>query len=412
VMSERDIESILARRMCLGCGACAYLGDGYGVSMADYPSVGRRPDRIDRTPAAGRREMASVCPGIGIESRLDAGGARSMDDAEVLIGPTTGIWEGWAADPSIRYAGSSGGIVTALALYCLERLGMALVVHTGMRADEPWKNETVVSRTKDELLIRSGSRYSPSSPVEALSKIEASDRPCVFIGKPCDAAAVDRLRKIRPALDANLGLVLSFFCAGTPSTEATLRLMESRGVRTADGIESVRYRGRGWPGLFKVVYGGGKEVSLTYDEAWGSLAQRHRQLRCHLCPDGLGELSDVTGGDAWHRREEGTDGISLILARSRRGREIVESAFRDGYLQGEPSSPAKVVRAQELTDRRKVVRARMLGLRLFGLPVPSFKGFELGRAAAQVSLARRAKETLGMARRVLRRGYLRPEPRE
>ena len=73
-------------------------------------------------------------------------------------------------------------------------------------------------------------------------------------------------------------------------------------------------------------------ASRTYEESWGRLVQTPRQLRCNLCPDGLGELADVTGGDAWHRRDEGSDGISLILARTPRGADIVAAAIRDGYL--------------------------------------------------------------------------------
>ena len=37
--------------------------------------------------------------------------------------------------------------------------------------------------------------------------IENSSKPCVFIGKPCDVAAISALRKQRPKLDKNLKLL-------------------------------------------------------------------------------------------------------------------------------------------------------------------------------------------------------------
>src|SRR5699024_1328478 len=109
-------------------------------------------------------------------------------------------------------------------------------------------------------------------PVEALRVIEASGRPCVFIGKPCDVAAVARLRQTRPALDRNLGLVLSFFCAGTPASDASRRLAGDLGFPESETITSLRYRGRGWPGDF-VVTDGERSARTTYDDSWGRLAR-------------------------------------------------------------------------------------------------------------------------------------------
>src|SRR5207245_2175315 len=106
------------------------------------------------------------------------------------------------------------------------------------------------------------------------------------------------LRRERPELDRKLGLVLTFFCAGTPSTQGTLDLLKSLEVAPNE-IDTVRYRGEGWPGRFKVLYSNRtKEKSFSYGESWGRLAS-YRPLRCHLCPDGLGQVADISCGDAW-----------------------------------------------------------------------------------------------------------------
>ncbi|MGC4155011.1 MAG: Coenzyme F420 hydrogenase/dehydrogenase, beta subunit C-terminal domain [Propionicimonas sp.] len=403
------IDAVLDNRLCSGCGACAYIAGDHGVSMIDIPTVGRRPIGVRQLPIVVKDQIAAVCPGSEVEA--PSWGDHEPDANEVLVGPSRKIWEGWAADPELRWAGSSGGVVTALATYALERLGMALVVHTGMDPEKPWRNRTVISTDRTGLLENSGSRYTTSSPVEALRTIETSDRPCVFIGKPCDVAAVARLRRTRPALDRNLGLVLSFFCAGTPSSSASLRLASDLGFTKPEEITSMRYRGRGWPGNFTVIDEHGETASLTYDESWGQLASRQRQLRCQLCPDGLGELADVTGGDAWHRKSEGSDGISMILARTERGREIVEAAIEDGYLEATPSGYREVVAAQGLVRRRRVVGLRMAALRTFGLPTPRFPGFRLAAATAQLSMKAQIKEYVGMVRRIVQRNYFKPEPR-
>ena len=392
------IDAVLQHRLCAGCGACAYIAGDHGVTMTDVPGVGKRPVGVAALPLFVKDQIADVCPGS--EVRAPSWDGHEPDRDEVVTGPTKAIWEGWASDDEIRWAGSSGGVVTALATYALEHLGMALVVHTGMDPDEPWRNKTIISHDRQGLITHSSSRYTTSSPVEALRLIEESDRPCVFIGKPCDVAAVARLRRTRPRLDRNLGLVLSFFCAGTPASDGSLALSRELGVPRPTRL---RYRGRGWPGDFRTT-DGEREATISYDESWGRLAQKPRQLRCQLCPDGLGELADVTGGGAWHRRQEGTDGISLILARTDRGKQIVEAAIRDGYLEATDSDARRVVAAQGLVQRRRVVGTRLLALRTLFLPTTRFPGFRLRAAAAQVGIRRHIKEFAGTIRRTLRHG--------
>lgn len=407
-MAKHRLDTVLERRLCSGCGACAYVGQDHGVYMADVPSVGNRPVGVKALPIVVKDQIAAVCPGSRVST--DGWGTQVPDRDQVLVGPAKRIWEGWAADPAIRWAASSGGVVTALAAYAMEVLEMALVVHTGMDPERPWRNRTVISDNRAALIASAGSRYAPSSPVEALRTIETSDRPCVFIGKPCDVAAVTELRRTRPALDRNLGLVLSFFCAGTPSSEGSQKLVRELGFEDTSTVTEVRYRGRGWPGAFHVT-DGERDGAMTYDDSWRKLARRSRQLRCQLCPDGLGELADVTGGDAWHRRSEGTDGISLILARTDRGLAVVEAAIRDGYLEASTSDYAKVVAAQGLVRRRRLLGARLLALRSLALPTPAFPGFRLRAASAQLSVGEFIREYAGTVKRAISRNYFKPEPR-
>ena len=241
-------------------------------------------------------------------------------------------------------------MLSALALYCLERESMEFVLHTGADETKPWLNKTVQSRSRSELLGRTGSRYAPASPCDGLGLIENSLRPCVFIGKPCDTAAVTMLRRERPELDQKLGLVLTFFCAGTPSTRGTLDLVKALDV-PLDAVTSLRYRGEGWPGSFKVHSRGlAGEKSFPYMQAWGRLTG-YKPLRCNLCPDGLGNVADISCGDAWERLDSGQDaGRSIVVVRTRRGQEILHKAMAAKYVElGEggsirrssPPSPTK-----------------------------------------------------------------------
>ena len=98
--------------------------------------------------------------------------AKENDVGDILFGPALEIWVGHATDPEIHNSGSSGGATTALALYCLENENMGSVLHSEMDPENPWINRTVVSKTKEDLVARTGSRYAPASPCDSFDLIE------------------------------------------------------------------------------------------------------------------------------------------------------------------------------------------------------------------------------------------------
>jgi len=334
-----------------------------------------------------------------VDANLATGEQAETSEGDHEVGYALEIWEGYAADPEIRRQGSSGGLLSALALYCLEKEGMGFVLHTGMDKAKPWTNKTVQSRNRSEILTRTGSRYAPASPCDELRLVEESARPCVFIGKPCDTAAVAMLREKRPALDRNLGLVLTFFCAGTPSTKGTLDLMKSLDV-SPDKVASVSYRGDGWPGRFRVMSSnGGGEKSFSYMESWSRLSH-DRPFRCHLCPDGLGRVADIACGDAWERFGNGQDnGRSVAVVRTRRGQEILHRAMAANYVDLETVGATAVPAGQpSQINRNREVFGRLLAMRLLMVPAPKFTGFSLLRSWMRLPLLRQIKTILGTTR--------------
>ena len=400
----KNLKDVVDWGLCVGCGACQYHCDHETVSMVNYESVGIRP-KFDNNKCNDCTECLEFCPGYRLDTRHLSSSNSSDIQFNPLLGSTYEIWEGNAIDHELRYKASSGGILSALALYCLEQEHMDFILHTGMDPSNPLLNKTVVSKTKADLLKRAGSRYAPSSPCDSLHIIEKSNTPCVFIGKPCDVAALSSLRKIRPKLDKNLGLVLTFFCAGTPSTQGTIDLLEQLHVRP-DDIDTLTYRGSGWPGLFKVsskTHTSGK--SLTYEKSW-SFLEKYRTFRCKLCPDSLGEFADIASGDAWHiyKKDKRNPGMSLILVRSKRGKDILHKATKAGYIEIKESDSSAIFVAQGLPERRKELFGRILAMRLLLIPTPEFKGFSLLSVWKKNSLYMKWKTIAGTIKRLLLRG--------
>ncbi|MCU1325104.1 MAG: hypothetical protein JWN34_474 [Bryobacterales bacterium] len=408
-----NLQDVVQWELCTGCGACSYACQSGNVTLIDIQSTGIRPQF--NHDCGGCQQCIRYCPGYNLDAQFIAGKRTVNTRGEEEFGYAPEIWEGYAADPEIRFKASSGGVLTALALFCLERMDMGFVLHTGSDPDSGWRNTTVKSHTRAELLSRTGSRYAPSSPCDRLAEVEASDVPCVFIGKPCDAAAVSMLSGEREQLRRRLGLVLTFFCAGTPSSDGTVKLLESLGVEPAE-VADLRYRGEGWPGVFRAtLHNGVTTEPLSYEQSWGKLTS-FRPLRCNLCPDGLGRLADISCGDPWHQPTGADPGRSLVIVRTERGRSILRQAVEAGYIHLTPSSAESVMQAQtNLLSRRRELFGRLAAMRMLNIPTPRFTNFLLLRSWLRLSFQRRVTTVFGTLRRaVVRRWYRRreykPEP--
>ncbi|MDY7107359.1 MAG: Coenzyme F420 hydrogenase/dehydrogenase, beta subunit C-terminal domain [Planctomycetota bacterium] len=410
-MTDRilNIADVASRQLCCGCGACASLAPDR-IEMIDVLEHGRRP-RYRRPDDAGAADDAAlaVCPGLSLEHRRAAENDDLIAELRPGWGPVLEVWEGYAGDDAIRFAGSSGGAATALALAGLEDGPMHGALHIAARDDAPLLNHTVFSTTRTELLAATGSRYAPASPCDGLRLIEQAPAPCVFIGKPCDVVAATKAARLRPALDERLGLTIAIFCAGTPTTRATYRLLEKLGVDDPADVVSVRYRGRGWPGETTVIIrtaAGLERRSLSYREAWGGILSRDRQWRCQVCPDHTGEFADLSIGDPWRRAPRpGEAGSSLILVRTERGRRLLRRAVERGHLIAQRVPASHLADSQpNLLRARGAVWGRLLVCRLLRIPAPHYRGFPIFRFwRSELSLGAKARSILGTFRRIVTR---------
>ena len=417
---KRDIETIeevVENHLCMGCGTCAAARPDI-VQMIDTVGHGRRPVIAGQASEEEAKALMRTCPGIAIDASpplVSGGDADSYEHA--AWGPILEVWEGHATDPEMRYKGSSGGVVSALSLFCIEDKNFAGAVQVRAREDLPLHNEAVISRSRSDVLAASASRYAPASPCERLADLRGAVQPHVFVGKPCDVAGASRLANEDDSLSDSIALSISIFCAGTPSLAASRELLDYLGVSESDEIVGVRYRGRGWPGRMTVKFRSAKTgrietASTSYEDGWDNILQKHTQWRCRLCADHLGEHADLSIGDPWYKPvAKGDDGQSLILVRTQRGRQIVREAMQAGILDLEPRSVAVLAASQPNLERtRGAVFGRRLSARLLGAAAPSYRGAGLFRVWWRaLTLTDKVKSFAGTIKRILNKGLLRGE---
>lgn len=399
---DTAIKRVVDAGNCSGCGACALLDPGISMALDDQGYL--RPVRLPLSKQEHEQEdqpsvkaaFRAACPGIRVKAPHPSGSRRHPQ-----LGPVVEAWEAWATDPEIRHAGSSGGTLSALSGWLVDT-GQASRI-TAAAADPENARRTVPVQiiSKEQALAAAGSRYAPVGNVAAVGALDSAT---AFVGKPCEVSAL-RVLGERQADVQDQPILMSFFCAGTPSQLATEKLAADLGIGPDEQLSELRYRGKGWPGDFSITRSDGSVRTASYDESWGKYLGPTTQWRCKICPDGVGESADITAGDYWRTDAKGypifseSAGISALIARTQRGRTLVLAAADAGVLTLRALELQELVAVQPLQrKRRETLLARLIGAVAAGGKVPHYSGFSL-----LVLAAPRLRESVRTARESYRR---------
>ena len=403
-----DIEQIKSNGLCVGCGLCAGIGDGQNpaIEMRDSDEGYRRPVKLRQPDTAEERLIDAVCPGLNIQHEPQEFDAQYHP----VWGPLIKARLGWASDSDLRRNASSGGGLSAILQHLLDTGEVDYVVQTAVSDSSPIRNAMTVSTDHAGVFDAAGSRYAPSSPLQAIG--EQLDRPgrFAFVGKPCDVAGLRQLARHDPRVNEKVPYMLAFMCAGVPSYRGTSALLSQMGVEDESEVEAFRFRGDGWPGFATARLGNGTQYRMDYDTSWGTILNRHLQFRCKICPDGIGEFADIVCADGWHLDDAGRplfeeqEGRSLVLTRTKKGEGLLSRAMESGRLQTEPVAIESIERMQPFQARRKgLVLSRFAAMALTGRRRPRFRKLELAGNARKLGVKQNAKSFLGTLRRLASR---------
>lgn len=343
---------------CTGCGLCKATGKA--VLYEDEKGF-----FCPNTDA----EIKEICPASGVQ--CDA-----FDKTDIW-GRNHGVFLGWTNDENLRKKASSGGVTSQILCYLLENKMVDCVIHVGADEKNPTKTTVYFSETSEEVKSHCGSRYAISSPLLCMDQVDPKKK-YAFVGKPCDVVALRNYMKKVPELEKSVVYLLSFFCMGVPSEQAQKKLLSEL---DCENCASLTYRGNGWPGFTVATDTTGNTSQMDYGSSWGKILGRDLMTACKYCVDGIGEMADISCGDAWYLTENQKpdfrehDGRNVIFARTEIGFQLLSEMKRNGMISMEAYGNYK----QELPliqtsqyNRRRQMLARILALRILLEPAPNY----------------------------------------
>ncbi|MDH3388990.1 MAG: Coenzyme F420 hydrogenase/dehydrogenase, beta subunit C-terminal domain [Gammaproteobacteria bacterium] len=331
------LYAIVEQGLCIGCGLCQSVAGKNRVRVAKTLNGYLQPVVEGELDHETVDRIYEVCPGTRIEGlpqRLVEPDTRHDN----VWGPWRRIVRAWAADPEIRFEGSTGGVLTALADYLLESKRVDFILHVKTSATEPGFGDATLSFTSADVLEAAGSRYGPAAPLVDIGEVLERGQSFAFIAKPCDVAALRNYARHDERVDRLVRYWLVMVCGGYGTPQGTIDFYKRIGV-DPDEVTGLRYRGRGCPGPTRVETADGAAREFHYIDFWGEDETTWSlPFRCKICPDGIGEAADIAAADTWiggaPNRVDSVDdpGTNALIARTRAGEELLAAAAADGAL--------------------------------------------------------------------------------
>lgn len=383
----------LYKEYCTGCGLCHSL---YNIELNTDEKEFLCPDISENDI----NKLKKICP---------CGGAATYDMSDNhMWGRHEEIYLGWSENQDIRRKASSGGVITSLCVYLLENKIVDGIIQTV--GDDVYHTKTVVSRNKEDVLKCMGSRYSVSAPLYNIKQLVQQGERYAFVGKPCDVSALRMYLKEEEQLGNQIVYLLSFFCAGTPSGIAQKKLLKELGCNSEKECISLQYRGNGWPGYATAVKKDGSESKISYNDSWGRILGRDVRKMCRFCIDGIGEMADVSCGDAWYMDNNKMpdfsekDGRNVIFARNDKGLELIRKAVESNIICAEKYEEHEELRyiQRYQYERRSTMHSMVMGLRLCGKGAPRYSKKLMKYYSSKAPIKLRVKRSLGIIKRFVK----------
>jgi coenzyme F420 hydrogenase subunit beta len=373
-----SIEQIANGGLCTQCGTCIGVCQSHAIEMV-RSKFGVFVPLVKKEKCVDCGLCVRICPGHFVnfqELNNDVFGKQPIDK---FLGNYIKFYVGHSNDYNIRFNSASGGIVSQLLIFALDKkmIDGALVV--GMKKDNPLEPIPFIARSKKEILSASRSKYCPVPANVALKQILAEDGRFAVVGLPCHIHGIRKAELLNPKLKKKIVLHVCLICSHMVNFLGTEFIIKKLHV-PKEQVNHLSYRGKGWPGAMTIKLKNKSSFSLPLVGSWNSYWPIFSSFfftptRCTMCPDQTGELADISLGDAWLPEFRSDKiGKSIIITRTKVAEDMLSEMASSKLISLKQVSHEKVKQSQSLNLKFKKddLSTRLNMIRFFGRQVPNF----------------------------------------
>lgn len=349
-MLNNTIESIVEDDLCKGCGTCISICNLMAIELSVDSRRGIYVPKVDEAICKNCGNCYKACPGNEIDFdklNLNIFNKSSPND---VIGNYISCYIGHSADTDIRFQSASGGLVTQMLIFALDKgiIDGALVTRT--KKDNPFEPEPFIARTREEIIEASKSKYFPVPANIALSEILRSNENERFavVGLPCHIQGIRKAQECNKRLKEQIILCFGLFCSHTVNFHGMDYVLNKFKVKKED-VEKLICRGNGWPGRLTLTLKDQKDIfdENNYYELLLFKPRFFTPRFCMFCTDALCELADISFGDPWLPEYSNERiGKSIIIGRTEAGENFIKTAKNHKVIELDDVDIDKAIRSQ------------------------------------------------------------------
>ena len=223
------VGGLLQERATRRCGLCQSVAGPQSIKVMKTAVGSERPVVVGTLDHETVDRIYDTCPGTridGLPERLIAEGTR-IDN---VWGPWRRIVRSWASDPDVRFEGSTGGVLSALASYLLSSKRVDFILHAKAASYEPTFGERHLSFVHADVMEGAGSRYGPTAPLVDVDTVLERGRPFAFVGKPCDIGALRNLARHDKRVGELCKVMLTPVCGGYMEPQGMRKFLAAQGI--------------------------------------------------------------------------------------------------------------------------------------------------------------------------------------
>lgn len=333
-MSAKSIDllqDVMRSELCNRCGSCVGLSEGK-IRFSD--KTGKYlPQIVEPIDDVLAETLWNACSGKVFD--FPAYRKEFLSESpffNLFTGPYFRIGIGHANTQEIRSKGASGGIISSVLIWLLEKKKIDGAVVLGMSPTEPWLTQAFIATTREQILAGAQSKYIISSNNDILPAIAAFQGKLAYVGLPGQVQSIRKLQRLNHPSVKNIEYIFGPFYGNTLHFSSIRSFLKTYKAGKYTEIEKLYFRYGEWPGNMRIEMKSGRVIELKKFHA-NYLIPFHILRNSLYCTDFTNEFTDLSGGDAWAPvYEERGKGFSMIISRSAKGDQILSEMMADGSL--------------------------------------------------------------------------------